>query len=98
MDVSFGDYVFNVNNLLGEGSYGSVYKGLNKKTKQAVAIKAMSMENFYDTKHLELLKNEIKIMKELQGPYIAKLYEVFASKSFTYIVMEYAESDLRHYI
>ena len=33
MDVSFGDYVFNVNNLLGEGSYGSVYKGLNKKTK-----------------------------------------------------------------
>jgi len=38
-----GDYSWDNNGFLGEGSYGKVYKGKNVKTGEPVAVKCMDM-------------------------------------------------------
>jgi len=72
---SIGEYSWDENDFLGEGSFGKVYKGFNKKG-EAIAVKCMAMENFQDKYMLETLENEINVMKELESVNIVKLYEV----------------------
>ena len=72
------DYLFNIkkdvspffsrrlilDQTLGEGSYGQVFKALNKKTNQMRAIKIIAKSR---VKNEERLKNEIEIMSTLVG-------------------------------
>lgn len=46
--------------LLGEGSYGKVYKAKDKLTGQAVAIKQVNLEGLSD-RELELIRQEIEL-------------------------------------
>ncbi len=41
-DKRIDKYVFNLKDKVGEGSYAMVYKGIDEKTKQKVAIKMLS--------------------------------------------------------
>lgn len=57
--------VYELVELLGEGSYGSVYKAYNKDTKLEVAIKILP-----DTgEDLNSLKQEIEFLKRLSSPF-----------------------------
>ena len=47
------DYMFNFNDLLGEGSYGQVFKGKNEKTNQVVAIKMLSKDIIDNDEYLK---------------------------------------------
>jgi serine/threonine protein kinase len=38
-----GDYLYDESQALGRGSYGSVYLGINSKTKDKVAVKVVSL-------------------------------------------------------
>lgn len=70
---------------LGEGSYGAVYKGINKSTGQPRAVKSICKDQM---KNLERFKSEINIMKMMDHPNIIKLYESFEDKKNIYLVME----------
>lgn len=70
--------------IIGKGSFGLVYKGIDKKTKELVAIK---LEKIKDT-HSNL-KNEIKTYKELKGKGIPSIKWLGKSQKWNIMILEY---------
>ena len=50
---------YRVDRLIGEGSFGQVYKGVCKMTKKKVAIKHIDQEMFLDERYSRKLVREI---------------------------------------
>jgi len=72
---------------LGQGTYGSVCRGVHRITKQIRAIKSISKSSS-QVKNLERFKQEIAIMKFVDHPNIVKLYETYEDHRNIYLVME----------
>jgi calcium-dependent protein kinase len=80
-------YEFSEGNI-GEGSYGSVRRGVHKKGGQVRAIKIISKNMI---KLLPKFRQEIAIMKSLEHPNIVRLYETYEDAAMIYLVMELCE-------
>jgi len=76
-----------LNNTIGKGAFGSVEKCVHKSTGREAAVKVLRKENF-KKKELEMIVNEISIIKELDHPNILRIYEAYESKEWLYIVTE----------
>ncbi len=77
---------------LGEGTYGEVFLAKHKTTNQMKAIKKIQKSNGLDEKEV---KQEIEILKQLNHPYILKLYEYYIEEDYIYLIEEYCcEGDL----
>ncbi|CAI0423887.1 unnamed protein product [Linum tenue] len=85
----FGKY--EVGKLLGCGAFAKVYHGRNVATGQSVAIKAVSKRKVQKGGLAAHVKREISIMRRLRHPNVVRLFEVLATKSKIYFVMEYAK-------
>ncbi|EME30987.1 Serine/threonine-protein kinase svkA [Galdieria sulphuraria] len=74
---------------IGQGSFGEVYRALEKATGKPVAIKLIDLE---DAKgDIEEFRREIRILSQLNNPYIVEYYNSFLSGSFLWMIMEYLE-------
>lgn len=79
---------------LGEGSYGIVYKALNKETNTIVALKIFKYEQLEEGVPSSLLR-EISILKSLDHENIIKLYDVSTATIPIFLSYEYVDTDLR---
>lgn len=70
---------------LGEGSYGTVTKGVDKHTKAVRAIKIIDRTKIPNETRFT---SEVKIQQSLDHPNIVKLYEFFKDARKYYLVME----------
>uniref|UniRef100_A0A5B6YYN2 Protein kinase domain-containing protein n=1 Tax=Davidia involucrata TaxID=16924 RepID=A0A5B6YYN2_DAVIN len=77
--------------LLGQGNFAKVYYGRNLKSGQSVAIKVIDKEKVLKVGLIDQTKREISVMRLVKHPNIVQLYEVMASKTKIYFVMEYAK-------
>lgn len=90
---------YDLKKLLGSGSYGKVVLGVDRKTKEKVAIKRVD-DLFYSRREAKKILREILILKNCQHKYIVKLIDVIAPPELDefneiYLVMELTESDLK---
>lgn len=77
--------------LLGQGTFAKVYYARNIKTGQSVAIKVIDKEKVLRVGLMNQIKREISVMKLVRHPNIVHLYEVMATKTKIYFIMEYCK-------
>jgi calcium-dependent protein kinase len=77
--------LYDLGEMLGQGSYGSVSKGVHKLTKKTRAVKIIDKTR---VQNIEIVKREVSIMKDLDHPSIIRLFETFEDHDNVYLVME----------
>lgn len=82
---------YELGRLLGQGTFAKVHYARNLDTGFSVAIKIVDKEKVLKVGMIEQIKREISVMKLVRHPNIVELYEVMASKTKIYFVMEYAK-------
>lgn len=79
--------------VLGEGTYGVVFKAIDTKTGETVAIKRIRLGKYKEGVNFTALR-EIKLLKELKDPNIIELIDAFPYKGNLHLVFEFMETDL----
>ena len=85
--LNFFDY-YEMLDDLGEGIFGSVKLGVEKKTKERVAIKIIKKKKAKQS-DIELVRTEIDVMKLCHHPNVVHLLDHFENAEYIFIVMEY---------
>ncbi len=83
---------YKITKQLGDGTYGSVLKAVNRETGEVTAIKKMK-KKFYTWEECMQLR-EIKSLKKLNHPNIVKLKEVIRQNDELFFVFEYMDGNL----
>jgi CTD kinase subunit alpha len=79
--------------VIGSGTYGKVFKGLNVYTKDLVALKRIRMEGERDGFPVTAVR-EIKLLQSLRHTNIVNLQEVMVERNDCFMVFEYLSHDL----
>ncbi|GAA6014218.1 hypothetical protein JCM10207_006136 [Rhodosporidiobolus poonsookiae] len=72
---------------IGKGSFGEVFKGYSVRTKKAVAIKVIDLEDAED--EIEDIQSEISILSSMDSPFVTRYYGSWLRGTELWIVMEY---------
>nr|XP_043636838.1 CBL-interacting serine/threonine-protein kinase 11-like [Erigeron canadensis] len=86
-NILFGKY--EIGKLLGCGAFAKVYHARDVVTGQSHAVKVFNKQKITNNANLmSNIEREIDIMRRLRHPNIVRLYEVLATKTKIYFVME----------
>ena len=86
---------YKISQQLGDGTYGTVYRGIQNKTGEIVAIKKMK-KKFYTWNECLTLR-EVRALSKLNHPNIIKLKEVIKVHDELYLIFDYMEKNLLDY-
>uniref|UniRef100_A0A669PC73 non-specific serine/threonine protein kinase n=1 Tax=Phasianus colchicus TaxID=9054 RepID=A0A669PC73_PHACC len=84
---------YHVLEVIGEGSFGRVYKGRRRCSAQVVALKFIPKVGRSE-KELKNLQREIEIMRGLHHPNIIQMLDSFETDKEVVVVTDYAEGEL----
>ena len=85
--------------IIGKGTFSEVKLGINRKTKEKVAIKILEKSKLINKDDLERVEREIKILKNFNNLNIVKANEIFQTENNHFFIMEYCENgELFNYI
>lgn len=85
MGIEIGNYT--LEGCVGRGTFGDVYKAINKADNLPVAIKAINIDE--TTEDVKTIIQEIQVLSRLRSEYITKYLETFVNGTSMWIVMEY---------
>ncbi|KAE9601084.1 putative protein kinase CAMK-CAMKL-CHK1 family [Lupinus albus] len=79
---------YELGRTMGEGNFAKVKFARDSATGESVAIKVLDKQKLLRHKMIGQIKREISTMKLIRHPNVIRMYEVMASKTKIYIVME----------
>ncbi|OVA11558.1 Protein kinase domain [Macleaya cordata] len=79
---------YELGRTMGEGSFAKVKFARDIETGENFAIKILDKEKLLKHKMINQIKREISTMKLIRHPNVIRMYEVMASKTKIYIVLE----------
>lgn len=85
-------YRYNIITEVGDGTFGSVWRAINKESGEVVAIKKMKKKYFSWEECINL--REVKSLRRMNHPNIVKLKEVIRENDMLFFVFEYMECNL----
>ncbi|KAI3461177.1 hypothetical protein Pfo_017840 [Paulownia fortunei] len=80
---------YEIGRTIGEGTFAKVKFARNSETGQPVALKILDKDKVLKHKMAEQIKREIATMKLIKHPNVVQLYEVMASKTKIFIILEF---------
>ncbi|RNF11832.1 cell division related protein kinase 2 [Trypanosoma rangeli] len=85
---------YNRMDILGEGTYGVVYRAVDKVTGQIVALKKVRLDRTEEGIPQTALR-EVSILQEVHHPNIVNLLDVICTDGKLYLIFEYVDHDLK---
>jgi serine/threonine protein kinase/Tfp pilus assembly protein PilF len=89
---TFGDR-YQIIEELGKGGMGRVYRVLDKKLKEEIALKLIKPEIASDKKTVERFSNELKIARKIGHKNVARMFDLNEEEGTHYITMEYVRGE-----
>lgn len=78
---------YTIQECIGRGNFGDVYRAIDKATSDVVAIKVVNLEQTEE--EIGVLVQEISFLSQMRSKYITQYYHTFVSDVSMWIVMEY---------
>jgi len=90
---------YRVLETLGSGGVGTVYRALDRRTNEAVALKLLAAGPALDPRAARRLAREFEALQDLSHPNVVKVYDTGVYHGYPYLTMELVEGlTLRHYL
>ena len=84
---------------LGKGGMGKVYRVLDKKLKEEVALKLIKPEVASDKETIERFSNEVRLARRIGHRNVGRMFELMQDEGTHFITMEYVTGeDLKSFI
>jgi serine/threonine protein kinase len=72
-----------------------VFRGINEKTKEQVAIKVIDLKSITDRSARQMLEGEIDALKKINHSNVLKCHDIYSTVNNCYIITEFCnEGDL----
>jgi serine/threonine protein kinase/Flp pilus assembly protein TadD len=78
---------------LGKGGMGKVYKVLDTKIEEKVALKLLNLEFAPEDKTLDRFRNELKLARKISHRHVCRMYDLSEAEGMPYITMEYVSGE-----